>query len=81
MDNKEKGGNISNISSFVFDNKKHSDNECLVCERKSGRPAKSVKIVASVETFDIEEAAKNLDSTHLLTAVYRRINILECLEI
>ena len=49
---------MSDRSSFVFDFKKHSDNECLACERKSGRPAKSVKIFASVETFDIEEAAK-----------------------
>ena len=56
---KEKGENICSRSSFVFDFNKHNDNECLVCERKSGRPAKSVKIVASVEIFDIEEAAKN----------------------
>ena len=55
---KEKRENISNRSSFVFDFKEHSDNECLACEKKSGRPAKSVKIVASLETFDIGQAAK-----------------------
>ena len=55
---KENGDNISNRSSLVFDFKDHSDNECLVCENKSGRPAKSVKIVERSETFDIEEAAQ-----------------------
>ena len=55
---KEKGEGISNRSTLVFGLKEHSDNKCLVCERKSGRPAKSVKIVESSEAFDIEEAAK-----------------------
>ena len=55
---KEKGEDTSNRSSLVFEFKEHSDNECIICERKPGRPAKSVKIVESSETFDIEEAAK-----------------------
>ena len=54
----EKGGDISNRSCLGFDFKEHSDNECFVCERKSGRPAKSVKKVESLETFDTEEVAK-----------------------
>ena len=49
---KEKGEDISNRSSLVFDFKEHSDNEFLVCGRKSGRPAKSVKIVKSLGKCD-----------------------------
>ena len=49
---------INNRSTLIFDFKEHSDNECLVCKRKSGRPAKSVKLVESSETFDVEETAK-----------------------
>ena len=56
---KEKGGNKGKRNTLVFDFKEHSDNECLVCERKSGRSEKSVKIVESSKAFDIEEAAKN----------------------
>ena len=55
---KEKGGNKSKRNTLVFDFKEHSDNECLVCERKSGRSEKGVKIVESSKAFDIEEAAK-----------------------
>ena len=72
---------INNRSTLVFDFKEHSDNECLVWKRKSGRPAKSVKLVESSETFDVQETAKNLDSVHLLTVVHLRLNILGCLKI
>ena len=57
---KEKGEDTSNRSTLVFDFKEHSENEYLVCGRKSGRPAKSVKIVESLETFDIEKTAKKI---------------------
>ena len=43
---------------MFFDFIEHSDNECLVSERKSGSAAKSTNIVESSETFDIEQAAK-----------------------